>query len=432
MTKLETDAADDDAMPPRWRRNTAVFLTGQTISLFGSMIVQYAVMWYVTLETRSGVAVALYAIAAFLPQGIVSIFGGTLADRMNRRVLVMVSDGAIAAATLGLAMLMLNGVTDLWVILVAVGVRSIGAGVQTPAVQAMIPQIVPTDRLMRVNGLFQTIQSALALLAPAVAGVVFGTFGIVPVFFLDVVTAAIGIGLLALVAVPTLSAVAESTTGFREDLVEGARYIWHHAFVRWLMIVFAVIFLLTVAPSFITPLMVARTWGAEVWMVTVLELAFSVGMLAGGVLVSTVLAKRSRIGLIVGSTFAFAVLTVVLGLSPSLWFFYAVMFLVGLAVPLFSTSFMTLIQETVAPERHGRVFGYVSIVMALATPLGMAVFGPLADVVSVRVLLVGAGVLAAVVMVVAVSVPSGRSAIRAASRGATPAEAAAEVESAAR
>jgi MFS transporter, DHA3 family, macrolide efflux protein len=418
------------AAPAAWKRNAALFLTGQTVSLLGSMIVQYAVMWYVTLETRSGVAVALYAVAAFLPQGVVSIFGGTLADRVNRRVLVMVSDGTIALTTLALAMLMLNGVTDLGVILLAVGVRSIGAGVQTPAVAAMIPQIAPPDQLMRVNGLFQTVQSALALLAPAIAGVVFGTFGIVPVFFIDVVTAAIGIGLLALVAVPTLAAVAERTTGFREDLVEGARYIWHHAFVRWLMVVFAVIFVLTVAPSFITPLMVARTWGPEVWMVTVLELAFSVGMLLGGVLVSTVLAKRSRIGMIVISTFVFSALTVALGLSPTLWIFYAVMFLVGLAVPLFSTSFMTLIQETVPPDRHGRVFGYVSIVMALAVPLGTAVFGPLADLVSVRVLLIGAGIAAAAVMLVAVAVPSGRSAIRAASAGTPPQQVAQEVDAA--
>ena len=416
------------APPARWGRNVVVFLTGQTVSLFGSMIVQYAVMWYVTLETRSGVAVAAYAVAAFLPQGIVSIIGGTLADRVNRRVLVMVSDGVIALTTLALAMLMLNGVTDLWVILLAVGVRSVGAGFQTPAVQAMIPQLVPPDQLMRVNGAFQSIQSALALLAPAVAGVVYGTFGIVPVFFIDVATAVIGIGLLALVAVPTLAAVAEKTTSFRADLVEGAQYIWHHAFVRWLMVVFAIIFLLTVAPSFITPLMVARTWGTEVWMVTVLEIAFSVGMVLGGVLVATLLARRSRIHLIVGSTFGFAALTVALGLSTSLWVFYAFMFLVGLAVPLFSASFMTLIQESVEPERHGRVFGYVSIVMALATPIGMAVFGPLADVVEVQTLLVVAGVVTALVMAVAVLVPSGRSAIRAAGAGATPAEAAAQVE----
>jgi MFS transporter, DHA3 family, macrolide efflux protein len=403
-----------------WKRNVALFLTGQTVSLFGSMIVQYAVMWYVTFETRSGVAVALYAVAAFLPQGIVSIFGGTLADRMNRRVLVMVADGSIAAATLVLALLMMNGVTDLWIIFLAVAVRSVGAGVQSPAVQAMIPQIAPPDQLMRVNGIFGTIQSAMALLAPAVAGVVFGIFGLVPVFFIDVVTALIGIVFLAFVAVPTLASIAEKTTSYRTDLVAGMRYIWTHRTVRWLLGVFAIIFLLTVAPSFITPLMVARTFGSEVWMLTVLEVAFSVGMLIGGVLVSTLLAKRSRIGLIVVSTFGFAVFTIGLGFSPDLWIFYGFMFLVGLFVPLFSTPFMTLIQETVEPEMHGRVFSYVGIVMALATPIGMSVFGPLADVVSVQSLLVAAGIVMIFVFVIALVLPSGRAAI-AVGRGPAPA-----------
>lgn len=404
----------DQIVQEHWKRNVALFLSGQTVSLFGSMIVQYAVMWYVTFETRSGLAIALYAVAAFLPQGVVSIFGGVLADRMNRRVLVMLADGTIAAVTLVLAFLMLNGITDLWVILLAVAARSIGAGVQTPAVQAMIPQIVPEQHLMRVNGLFQTIQSAMALLAPAAAGAVFGIFGIVPVFFIDVVTAAIGIVFLAFVAVPTLATIAEKTSSYRDDLVEGMRYIWTHRIVRWLLVVFAIIFLLTVAPSFITPLMLARSFGSEVWMVTVLEIAFSIGMLLGGVLVSTVLAKRSRIGLIIGSSFGFAVATVGLGLSPNLWVFYAFMFAFGLGVPLFSAPFMTLVQETVDPDKHGRVFSYVGIVMALATPIGMTVFGPLADVISVQLLLVGGGVATVLVMVVAILLPSGRAAIRAA------------------
>lgn len=417
--------SDDDAapqvsgasvsdVPQPWKRNVTLFLSGQTVSLFGSMIVQYAVMWWVTFETRSGLAVALYAVAAFLPQGVVSIFGGVVADRMNRRVLVMVADGSIAIATLVLAVLMMNGITDLWVILLAVGVRSVGAGFQSPAVQAMIPQIVPPEQLMRVNGFFQTIQSAMALLAPAAAGAVFGIFGIVPVFFIDVVTAVIGIGFLALVSVPTLASLAEKTSSYREDLSEGFRFIWNNRVVRWLLGVFAIVFLLSVAPSFITPLMVARSFGSEVWMVTVLELAFSIGMIIGGVLVGTVLAKRGAMGLILFASFGFAAFTIALGLSPNLWVFYAFMFAFGLLVPLFSAPFMTIIQETVKPEMHGRVFSYVGIVMALATPLGMVVFGPLADVISVQLLLIVAGIVMIVVMAVAVALPSGRAAIAAA------------------
>ncbi len=414
MAQVIPSSPDPSPVPENWRRNVAFFLSGQTVSLFGSMVVQYVVMWYVTLETQSGLAVAMYAVAAFLPQGVVSFFAGALADRMNRKKLVIFADAGIAFVTLILAIVMMNGVDDLWIIFLAVAVRSVGAGVQTPTVQAIIPQIAPTDQLMRVNGIFQSIGSAMALLAPAVAAAVYAAFGLVPVFFLDVVTAVIGIGLLIKVAVPTLERAAETMTTYREDLVEGMHYIWTHKIVRWLLVVFAIIFLLTVAPSFVTPLMVVRTFGTEEWMLAVLEVAFSVGMVLGGILVATWLAKRSRIGLILFSTYTFALITVALGLSGNLWVFYGFMFLFGLSVPLFSTPFMTLIQETVEPAKHGRVFSYVGIVMALATPIGMLLFGPLADVVSVQSLLITAGLVMIGVMTVAVYLPSGRSAIAAA------------------
>lgn len=421
MTQV-TPPSDTSPVPAHWRRNVAAFLTGQTVSLFGSMVVQYVVMWYVTLETRSGVAVAMYAVAAFLPQGVVSFFAGALADRMNRKKLVIVADLGIALVTLILAIMMMNGIDDLWILLLAVAVRSVGAGVQTPTVQAIIPQIAPSDQLMRVNGIFQSIGSAMALLAPAVAAGIYAAFGLVPVFFLDVITAVVGVGLLLRVAVPTIDRSGEAATSYREDLVEGMRYIWTHRIVRWLLVVFAIIFMLTVAPSFVTPLMVARSFGGEEWMLAVLEISFSVGMVIGGAVVATWLAKSSRIGLIMISTYTFGLITVALGLSGNLWVFYGFMFLFGLSVPMFSTPFMTLIQETVEPAKHGRVFSYVGIVMALATPIGMVVFGPLADVISVESLLVIGGLLTCAVMTLAVFVPSGRSAIAAARESSSPHE----------
>lgn len=406
--------------PANWKRNVAFFLTGQTVSLFGSMVVQYAVMWYVTLQTQSGVAVALYAVAAFLPQGLVSIFAGVLADRMNRKKLAIIADTVIALVTLVLAILMMQGFDDLWIILVAVAVRSVGAGIQTPTVQAMVPQLVPLDQLMRVNGIFQSIGSAMALLAPAAAAAIYAALGIVPVFFLDVITAVIGVGLLLPVAVPTLARVGEKASSYKEDLVEGARYIFSHKIVRWLLMVFAIIFLLTVAPSFVTPLMIVRSFGGEEWKLAALEISFSIGMVIGGVVVATWLARRSRMGLILVATYAFAATTVAMGLSTNLWVFFGFMFILGLTVPLFSSSYMTLVQETVEPEKHGRVFSYVGIVMALATPVGMSIFGPLADTISVETLLVIGGLATAAFMTLAIFTPSGKAAI-AAARASRPA-----------
>jgi DHA3 family macrolide efflux protein-like MFS transporter len=314
-----------------------------------------------------------------------------------------------------------------------------------PAVSALIPQITPLRSLMRVNGINSSIQSAMALVAPAAAGVIYAwssaTTGgsaasLIPIFFIDIVTAAVGIGLLALIPVGAIRRAADVPTGYFADLVDGVRYVVHHAFVRWLLVLFAIIFLLTVAPSNLTPLMVVRSFDAgeqqNVVHLAVLEIAFSIGMVLGGIVVASLFAKRSRIAMMVVSSLVFALLSIGMGLSPDVWIFFGFMFLFGLAVPFFSTPSMTLLQETVEPERQGRIFGFVGIVMALAMPMGMVVFGPLADVVPIELLLVSAGILTLIVLGLAFWLPAGQRAVaaaRQASLAEDPAAGAAAVES---
>lgn len=435
------DAGVEASDPPHWLRHVVLFLGGQSVSLFGSMLVQYTVFWYLTITYQSGFIMTLAALFGFLPQAVVSIFGGVWADRHNRKFLIMGADAAIAVTTLGLAVIMMTGYDDLWVIFAAMAIRSAGAGIQSPAVSALIPQIVPMRTLMRVNGVNGSIQSAMALLAPAVGGAVYawasvaygGTAAsLIPIFFIDVVTAVIGIGFLALIPVRAVRRAGDVQTGYFADLVDGVRYIAHHAFVRWLLVVFAIIFVLTVAPSNLTPLMLVRSFPAgeaqDVVNLAVLEVSFSVGMVLGGILVASFFARRSRIGLIVVSSLVFGVLSIGLGLSSNIWVFFGFMFLVGLAVPFFSTPSMTLLQETVEPERQGRVFGFLGIVMAVAMPFGMIVFGPLADIMPIEVLLVAAGILTFVVIGAAVWLPAGRRAIAAARAASTSSDPSATVE----
>ncbi|MGW6131411.1 MFS transporter [Cellulomonas sp. NPDC055163] len=400
---------------PGWRRDVTVFLTGQTVSLLGSMLVQYAVMWHLTLTTQSGTVLAVSSVVGFLPQAVVSVFGGVWADRLDRRALIIGADATIAVTTLALALLMMGGADDLWLIYVTLAIRSAGAGIQTPAVGALLPQIVPTSRLMRVNGINGTIQAALMLLAPAAAAALYAGWDIVAIFFVDVVTAVVGIALLLTIRVPRLvRSDADAPVGYVDDLVAGFRYVAHHAFVRWVLGLFAVVFVLIVAPSYLTPLMVVRTFGDEVWKLTVNEVAFSVGMMLGGGAVAAWAANANRMTLLLRSTLVFGVLSVAMGLSTNMWVFFSLMFALGFAVPFFSTPSTTVLQETVEPEMQGRVFGFVGIVMALAMPVGMAVFGPLADRFRVEQLLVAAGVALFAVVGLAMALPGGRRSIAAA------------------
>ena len=172
MSEDSVVKAPETAEYAGWKKRVTVFLVGQTISTFGSFLVQYALMWHLTLTTKSGTVLALAAVFGFLPQAIVSIFAGVWADRVNRKIMIIVADSAIALATFGLALLMLSGVDDLWLIFAVMAVRSFGAGVQSPAISALLPQIVPTEKLMRVNGINSRVQSSLMLLAPVAAAAV--------------------------------------------------------------------------------------------------------------------------------------------------------------------------------------------------------------------------------------------------------------------
>jgi DHA3 family macrolide efflux protein-like MFS transporter len=400
---------------PGWKKKVTVFLVGQTVTTFGSLLVQYALLWHLTLTTKSGVVLALAAVFGFLPQAVVSIFAGVWADRVNRKVMIILSDSTIALATLGLAFFMLSGVDDLWLVFLVMAVRSVGAGIQMPAISALIPQIVPTDKLMRVNGINSSVQSSLLIIGPVAAAGIYSTVSLAAILFVDFVTAVIGLSLLATIAVPTLSrAASNDKPSYFTDLKEGLNYIFSHDLVRWVMVIYSIVFLLVVAPSNLSPLMLVRTFGSDVWLLTVLELSFGIGMVAGGALMAIFASKMDRLGMMVGTSILFGVLAVVMGFTTNLILFYSLFFLIGLAVPAFSTSSMTLLQETVEPERQGRVFGFVGIVMAVAMPIGMAVLGPLADIVSVEILLIATGAITVLIAVVAVLLPAGKRAIAAA------------------
>lgn len=411
-------------MHHHWRRHVTLFLTGQLFSMFGSMLVLYVIMWHLTLETKSGVVMTLVVLIGMLPEAIVSIFGGVWADRLNRKRLIVIADGSIAIVTVLLAFVMLGGYQELWVILLISGIRSFFAGIQRPAASALIPQLVPPDQLLRINGIFQGLMAGMMILAPAAAAGIYATWGLVPAFFIDAITAVIGIGFLLLIPVATVRTGAGSS--YLGDLRDGLRYTFTHPIIRWALGVLAIVMLLGAAPSFLTPLMIARSFGEEVWMLTANEIAFSVGMLAGSGLIAAIAPRIRRLVLVVVSiAVVFGLINIGLGLSPNIWIFVSFMLLCGLAIPIMQTPLTTLFQIKADPDYLGRVFGLVGVVMSVAMPLGMAIFGPFADLVSIESLLIIAGVLTFVVMGVAVVLPSGRRAIR---EGVVPSPAAAPGE----
>ncbi|MDR1644813.1 MAG: MFS transporter [Tannerellaceae bacterium] len=389
-----------------WKRNTALFLTGQALSLFGTMVVQYAILWHITLKTQSGAMMTVFTVAGFLPMFFISPFAGVWADRFNRKNIINISDGTIAFFSLLAAVFIMAGIDSLVILFVCTVVRSFGQGVQMPAVGAFIPDIVPQEQLLRINGIQSTIQSFAVLAAPAISGAMMMFAPLETLFFLDVVTAMIGIGIvLFFVRIPAKEkpvepeAMQQKGAAYLHDLKAGINYIKQHGYVLR-MIIFSAIFLFFFAPaSFLTPLQVTRTFGDEVWRLSAIEIVFSIGMMAGGIFIGIWGGFKNRIYTMTLACALTGLLTVGLGLAPDFLLYLIIMGIMGTSFPLWNAPSMALLQTKVDTAFMGRVLSVFTMVSSTMMPLGMVVFGPVADMVSIEALLIGTGLVVALLCI---------------------------------
>jgi DHA3 family macrolide efflux protein-like MFS transporter len=213
----------------------------------------------------------------------------------------------------------------------------------------------------------------------------------------DVVTAILAVSLLLILKVPAHQKAAdEQKTGYLDDLKEGLAYIRENRAIRTLFIFFAFIFFLVVPVAFLSPLMVARSFGEEVWRLTANEVVFFVGSILGGIIMTAWGGFKNRFRTIGLSCILWAILFVGLGLSNNFVVYLAFMFLAGIPMPIWNASTTTLLQEMVQPDMQGRVFGVQMLIMSTVMPIGMLIFGPIADTISIEALLVIASALMAI------------------------------------
>ncbi|MEK4746164.1 MFS transporter [Niallia circulans] len=377
-----------------WYRNIVLFLSSQTISLFGSSLVQYAIMWHITLTTESGLMMTLYILCGFLPTFLLSPVAGVWADRYNRKLLIMISDGLIAFATLILALLFLMGYDSIWLLFVMAAVRAFGTGVQTPSVGAILPQIVPKDKLTKVNGVNGSIQAVIMFVSPMVSAALLTMGSIEAIFFIDVITAAIAIfTLLAFLKIPAhQKASLEQATSYFSDFKEGLKYVHHHAFLKKFFIYFSIFFVLMAPAAFLTPLQVTRSFGDDVWRLTAIEIAFSIGMMVGGGVIAAWGGFENKVKTMTLASIIMGVCTFALGMIPFFWIYLVFMALFGVAMPIFNTPTTVLLQEKIEEGFLGRVFGVMGMISTSMMPIGMLIFGPLADFIKVEWLLLGTGI----------------------------------------
>lgn len=383
-------------MTPRehWKKETALFLTSQTLSILGTMLVQYAIMWHITLTTQSGVMMTISIVAGFIPTFILSPFAGVWADRFDRKRLIMLADFGIALTTLIATIIFWTGWGSLWILFAMSAVRAFGSAVQNPAVGAFLPQFVPEDQLMRVNGINGSIQSVIMLVSPMLSGALMTVAPLETIFMIDVVTAGLAIAVLYFLKVePHARALEKGKVDYFGDLKDGINYVKNHPFIRGFFIFTAFFHVLITPVATLTPLQVTRTFGEDIWRLTAIEIAFSIGMLIGGLVMASWGGFRNRVHSMVLATFVLGLLTVALGIVPDFWVYLLIMGITGLTIPLFNTPATVLIQEKVEPNYLGRVFSVMAMIYSSTMPASMLFFGPLADVIDIEWMLIATGLL---------------------------------------
>jgi DHA3 family macrolide efflux protein-like MFS transporter len=374
----------------KWATRFFTIWTGQAFSLFGSQLVQFALVWWLTQKSGSGTILAVATLVGMLPQIVLGPFAGALVDRWNRRIIMIVADGSIALFTLLLAWLFATGRAQIWHVYVIMALRALGTAFHFPAMTASTPLMVPEEHLTRISGMNQTLQGLMALVAPPVGALLISVIPTQGVLFVDIGTAMIAILPLLFLSIPQpeRKAIAshEKKPSLFQDVREGIAYVrgWP-GLVAILFMAVLLNFLLTPTGS-LMPLLVTKHFGKGALEFGLTDSAWGLGVIAGGILLGVWGGfKRKIITALIGITGLGAGVMIVAS-APANGFFLALvaMGIIGVMNSMANGPLGALLQSIVRSDMQGRVNSLVNSAATAMTPIGLLIAGPVSDLIGIR------------------------------------------------
>jgi len=365
----------------RW---APLFLTiwgGQIFSLLGSRIVQFALVWWMTKTTGSAVVLTTATIAALVPGVLLGPFIGPLIDRWNRRTVMIVADGLIALSTAFLAVLFALGVAEIWHVYLIMFARSVGGAFHWPSMQASTTLMVPKKHYSRIAGLNQSLQGAANLVGPAVGALLIEVLPMPGVLAVDVVTAAIAIVPLLLIAIPQPAKTVSAAPSFRRDLAEGFRFLAAWPGLMGVVAVAASLNFLLAPAGSLVPLLVTKHFGGGAFHLAGLQMATGLGVIGGGLLLTAWGGFKRRVATALFGVVFLGAGALLLGLTPATLFPLAVFasLLMGIMQPIANGSIMAALQASTPPDMQGRLFSLAGSASGAMMPLGLLLAGQLAE-----------------------------------------------------
>ena len=375
MTTLSVSASNE---APKDMKTFFTIWGGQLISMLGSGLTQFALGVWIYDQTKQATPFAITVLLGTIPRVLLLPVAGSIADRFNRRIIMIAADTLSALLTLAIFILLGAGNLLLWHIYLISTLSSIFSAFQEPAYTASISVIVPKEKLGSANGLVQMGQAITSVLTPVMAGALFVFIGFNGIIMIDFVTFFFAVGALFIVHIPQPEQTAEhKDKNIWQDMQFGWNYLRERTGLFGLLLYYAMVnFLLNWSAVLLIPMVLSR-FTADV--LGVIQTVMGVGMLAGSIIMSSWGGAKRRIPTAIGFIILGVSGLVIAGLQPNPWFIGGGIFILMFSVPLASGNSQVVFQTKVPLEIQGRVFSVRSTISQSMMPLAFLTAGPLAD-----------------------------------------------------
>ena len=361
---------------------------GQAFSLLGSRLVQFTLVWWLTAISGKASVLAFASIMAMVPQIILGPIAGVYVDRWNRKTVMMVADVLIACGILVLAGLFYFDLIEIWHVYLIMFLRSVGDAFHFPAMQASTTLLVPKKYLTRVSGLTQSLQGLSSIVAPVLGAIFLEIVDIQIILGIDVVTAVLAILPLLLTHIPQPLRVKQEheenpMTDFREILDFVLE--WRGGLI---IILGSMLGNLLLTPAFaLLPLLITDYFSVGVAELALVQSGWGLGMVLGGALLGVWGGFKKKIVTAMSATLVQGLCLSVISMIPSNAFQLAIVvfFISGLLNPIVNGSLISIVQTVVPPELQGRYFTVIMSGTGAMTPIGLALAGPISDMLGIKI-----------------------------------------------
>ena len=365
-----------------WKLKFYTIWAGQAVSLITSAILQMAIIFYLTEKTGSAMVLSMASLVGFLPYAVFGPAIGVLVDRHDRKKIMIGADLIIAAAGAVFAIVALYMELPVWIVMIVLFIRSIGTAFHTPALNAVTPLLVPEEQLTKCAGYSQSLQSISYIVSPAVAALLYSVWDLNAIIAIDVLGAVIASITVAIVRIPKLGDQVQSLEpNFIREMKEGIVVMRQNKGLFALLLLGTLYTFVYMPINALYPLISMEYFNGTPMHISITEIAFASGMLAGGLMLGRLGSYEKRVPLITGSFFMMGASLAIAGLLPPSGFiiFVVCCAIMGLSVPFYSGVQTALFQQKIKPEYLGRVFSFTGSIMSLAMPLGLILSGFFAD-----------------------------------------------------